>query len=147
MSQSLAAASTAAGPLADFVLAGDLARPARLLSVQPHMHVRGKSMQVRAVYADGRTEDLLSVPKYDFNWQITYVLSKTLDLPAGTRLESVAGFDNSVNNPFNPDAEATVRWGDQTTSEMHIAFLELVIDADADPDSLFHAAPAGGGVR
>jgi hypothetical protein len=105
------------------------------------------------VYTDGRTEDLLSVPKYDFNWQITYVLSKTLDLPAGTRLESVAGFDNSVNNPFNPDAAATVRWGDQTTSEMHIAFLELVIDADADPDRLFQsapkiiAAPTGSGAR
>jgi hypothetical protein len=130
-----------------------LARPARLLSVQPHMHVRGKSMQVRAVYTNGRTEDLLRVPKYDFNWQITYVLSKTLDLPAGTRLESVAGFDNSVNNPFNPDAAATVRWGDQTTSEMHIAFLELVIDADADPDRLFQsapkmiAAPTGSGAR
>ena len=118
-----------------------LARPARLHSVQPHMHVRGKSMEVRAVYADGRTENLLSVPKYDFNWQITYVLASTLELPAGTRLESIAGFDNSVNNPFNPDSAATVRWGDQTTSEMHIAFLELVIDADADPDSLFQTAP------
>ena len=98
-------------------------------------------MEVRAVYADGRTENLLSVPKYDFNWQITYVLASTLELPAGTRLESIAGFDNSVNNPFNPDSAATVRWGDQTTSEMHIAFLELVIDADADPDSLFQTAP------
>jgi hypothetical protein len=130
-----------------------LARPARLLSVQPHMHVRGKSMEIRAMYADGRTEILLNVPKYDFNWQITYVLSKTLDLPAGTRLESIAGFDNSMNNRFNPDSGATVRWGDQTTSEMHIAFLELVIDAGADPDSLFEtapkmiAAPAGSGAR
>src|SRR5262249_61240287 len=95
----------------------------------------------RAVYADGRTEALLSVPRYDFNWQITYVLSKTLDLPAGTRLESIAGFDNSVNNRFNPDPGATVRWGDQTTSEMHIAFLELVIDAGADPHTLFQPTP------
>ena len=118
-----------------------LASPARLLSVQPHMHVRGKSMEVRAIYADGRTENLLSVPRYDFNWQNTYVLARELDLPAGTRLESIAGFDNSVNNRFNPDSSATVRWGDQTTSEMHIAFLELVIDADADPDTLI-AAPA-----
>jgi hypothetical protein len=59
----------------------------------------------------------------------------------GTRLESIAGFDNSVNNPFNPDPGATVKWGDQTTSEMHIAFLELVIEADADPDSLFQTPP------
>src|SRR5262249_37358315 len=56
-----------------------LARPARLLSIQPHMHVRGKSMEVRAIYADGRRENLLSVPKYDFNWQTTYVLRQPLD--------------------------------------------------------------------
>jgi hypothetical protein len=116
-----------------------LKRPARLLSIQPHMHVRGKSMEVRAVYADGQTETLLSVPKYDFNWQTTYVLRKPLELPAGTRIESIAGFDNSPNNRFNPDPSAIVRWGDQTTEEMHIAFLELVIDAAADPDSLFQA--------
>jgi hypothetical protein len=116
-----------------------LARPARLLSIQPHMHVRGKSMEVKAVYPDGRIEKLLAVPKYDFNWQTTYVLTKPLELPAGTRLESVAGFDNSANNPYNPDPAATVKWGDQTTSEMHIAFLELVIDATWDPDTLFQS--------
>jgi len=114
-----------------------LNRPVQLLSIQPHMHVRGKSMEVRAVYSDGHSETLLSIPKYDFNWQTTYVLKKPLELPAGTRLESIAGFDNSPNNRFNPDPSAIVRWGDQTTEEMHIAFLELVIDAAADPDSLF----------
>jgi hypothetical protein len=114
-----------------------LGRPARLLSVQPHMHVRGSSMEVRAIYPDGRTETLLSVPKYDFNWQTTYVLKEPLNLPAGTVLESVAGFNNSPNNAFNPDPAATVRWGDQTTEEMHIAFLELVIEAGANPEVLF----------
>jgi hypothetical protein len=118
-----------------------LNRPVRLLSIQPHMHVRGKSMEVHAVYADGHTETLLSVPKYDFSWQTTYVLRKPLELPAGTRIESVAGFDNSPNNRFNPDPSAIVRWGDQTTEEMHIAFLELVTDVDADPDSVFRATP------
>src|SRR6266566_182072 len=118
-----------------------LASPAQLLSFQPHMHVRGKSMEVRAIYPDGRTEKLLSVPKYDFNWQTTYALARPLDLPAGTRLESIAGFDNSVNNAFNPDPGATVKWGDQTTEEMHIAFLELVIDAGADPDGLLKIQP------
>ena len=119
-----------------------LARPARLLSVQPHMHVRGKSMTVRAVYPDGRTETVLAVPRYDFNWQTTYVLAKPLDLPKGTRLESVAGFDNSPNNKFNPDPAAPVKWGDQTTDEMHIAFLELVIEASGDPEKLFSSLPA-----
>lgn len=118
-----------------------LARPARLLSIQPHMHVRGKSMAIRAIYPDGTTADLLDVPKYDFQWQTTYVLRQPLQLPAGTVLESVAGYDNSPDNPFNPDPKDTVRWGDQTTNEMHIAFLELVIEANADPDSLFHSLP------
>ena len=67
-------------------------------------------------------------------------LRKPLELPAGTRIESVAGFDNSPNNRFNPDPSAAVHWGDQTTEEMHIAFLELVIDVAADPDSVFQPA-------
>ncbi len=118
-----------------------LAAPARLLSVQPHMHMRGKSMEVSAVFPGGRTDMLVSVPRYDFNWQTTYTFSDPIPLPAGTRLESVAHFDNSSNNRFNPDASATIHWGDQTTDEMHIAFLELVIDAKANAESLFVEAP------
>jgi hypothetical protein len=118
-----------------------LARPVRLLSIQPHMHVRGKSMQVRAIYPNGQTEVLVSVPKYDFNWQTTYVFQDPVHLPSGTRLESDARFDNSPNNRFNPDPGAMVHWGDQTTDEMHIAFLELVIDANADPETIFKAPP------
>ncbi|OYW08518.1 MAG: hypothetical protein B7X34_08525 [Acidobacteriia bacterium 12-62-4] len=113
-----------------------------LLDSTPHMHVRGKSMTVRAVYPDGRTETVVAVPRYDFNWQTTYVLSKPIDLPKGTRLESTAGFDNSPNNKFNPDPAAAVKWGDQTTDEMHIAFLELVIEATGDPEKLFSSLPA-----
>ncbi len=118
-----------------------LAGPARLLSVQPHMHRRGKSMQVFAIFPDGHKDSLVDVPAYDFNWQTTYVFSSPIQLPAGTRIESVARFDNSLNNASNPDAEATVHWGDQTTDEMHIAFLELAIDASADAESLFHERP------
>ena len=124
-----------------------LARPARLLSVQPHMHVRGKSMLVVAVYPDGKKETLIDVPRYDFNWQTTYVLTKPLDLPVGTRLESTAAFDNSPNNRFNPDPAAVVKWGDQTTDEMHIAFLELVIEASGDPEQLFKSVPKMVGVQ
>ncbi len=118
-----------------------LARPAELLSVQPHMHVRGASMEVTATLPGGKLMELIRVPKYDFNWQTTYVYRDPIPLPAGTRLESVAGFNNSVNNRHNPNPEATVRWGDQTTEEMHIAFLELVLEAKADPDTLFQAQP------
>jgi hypothetical protein len=118
-----------------------LGSPARLLSIQPHMHVRGKSMEVRALYPDGRREMLLAVPRYDFNWQTTYAIRNPPLLPAGTVLESVAGYDNSPNNKFNPDPSATVGWGDQTTSEMHIAFLELVVDARANVEALLTAQP------
>jgi hypothetical protein len=118
-----------------------LGQSATLLSIQPHMHMRGKSMAVRAIYPDGRVDPLLTVPRYDFHWQTTYVLRDPILLPAGTRLESVAAFDNSPNNAFNPDPAATVHWGDQTTDEMHIAFLELVIDASQNAEGLFQEKP------
>jgi hypothetical protein len=118
-----------------------LALLVKLVSVQPHMHRRGKAMEVRAVYPNGQTRLLVSVPKYDFNWQTTYVLREPLLLPAGTRLESVAHFDNSVNNPSNPDPAVPVNWGDMTTDEMHIAFLELAMPIEADPEKLFAAPP------
>lgn len=118
-----------------------LAQPVKLLSVQPHMHYRGRAMEVQAVYPDGRTELLISVPKYDFNWQTTYVLREPMLLPAGTRLDSVARFDNSVNNALNPDAAVLINWGDQTTDEMHIAFLELALPVGDDPEKLLSAPP------
>lgn len=118
-----------------------LARDVKLVSVQPHMHYRGKAMEVRAVYPDGKQEVLISVPRYDFNWQTTYALKEPKLLPAGTRLESVAEFDNSTNNSFNPNAGVTVHWGDQTTDEMHIAFLELAIPAGDDAEKVFAAPP------
>ena len=118
-----------------------LAQPVKLVSVQPHMHRRGKAMQVRVIYPNGRMETLVSVPKYDFNWQTTYVLNEPMLLPAGARLESVAHFDNSANDPSNPDPSVSVHWGDQTVDEMHIAFLELALPAEVDPEKLFTAPP------
>jgi hypothetical protein len=118
-----------------------LAQPVRLLSVQPHMHYRGASMEVRAIYPGGRSRLLVSVPKYDFHWQTTYLFNDPVLLPAGTRLESVAHFDNSANNPANPNPEANVHWGDMTTDEMHIAFLELAMPVEADPEKLFAEPP------
>src|SRR5438067_252585 len=96
-----------------------------------HMHVRGKDMIYIAHYADGTTETLLSVPKYDFSWQITYELAKPKLLPAGTELEVIAHYDNSANNRFNPDPSKDVRWGDQTWEEMMIGFYGTVIDRPA----------------
>jgi hypothetical protein len=118
-----------------------LAQPVKLVSVQPHMHYRGAAMVVTAAYPDGRKEVLVDVPKYDFNWQTTYALREPKLLPAGTLLESVARFDNSVNNKANPDPAATVHWGDQTTDEMHIAFLELAMPVADDPEKMLAAPP------
>ena len=96
-----------------------------LLSMFPHMHVRGKSFEYRATYPTGETETLLTVPKYDFNWQLTYYLKEPKLLPKGTVLECIAHYDNSPNNPYNPDPKSEVWWGDQTWEEMLAGFVDL----------------------
>ena len=100
-----------------------------LTSFMPHMHFRGKDFTYTAVYPDGRSEILLSVPKYDFNWQLTYVLETPMALPKGTRLDCVAHFDNSTKNKFNPDPTKEVRWGDQTWEEMMIGWFGYTRDS------------------
>ena len=72
---------------------------------------------------DGKRETILDVPKYDFNWQSSYVYAKPLVIPAGTTMECTAWYDNSAKNPFNPDPKKTIKWGDMTTSEMMIGFV------------------------
>jgi hypothetical protein len=104
-----------------------------LQSMFPHMHVRGKSMEYRATYPDGTTEVLLNVPKYDFNWQLTYRLEQPKKLPKGTTLDVIAHYDNSANNPANPDPKQEVRWGDQTWEEMLAAFIDFAIPVDMNP--------------
>ena len=98
-----------------------------LESLMPHMHLRGKDFLYTAVYPDGRSEVLLSVPKYDFNWQIRYQFQTALVLPKGTRIDCVAHFDNSPNNKFNPDPTKSVHWGDQTWEEMMIGFFTYTV--------------------
>jgi hypothetical protein len=93
------------------------------------MHVRGKDMTYTALYPDGTSEVLLSVPKYDFNWQITYELATPKRLPKGTKVEVVAHYDNSPGNKYNPDPTKDVSWGDQTWEEMMIGFWGSVVDA------------------
>ena len=101
-----------------------------ITSFMPHMHFRGKDFTYTAVYPDGRSEILLTVPKYDFNWQLTYVLEKPVALPKGTRLDCVAHFDNSTKNRYNPDPTKEVRWGDQTWEEMMIGWFSFTRDAE-----------------
>jgi peroxiredoxin len=97
-----------------------------LLSLSPHLHLRGKAFRVEAVYPGGRREVLLDVPRYDFNWQLRYELAEPKRLPHGTRLVCTAHYDNSGGNPANPDPTRTVTWGDQTSDEMLIGFLAYV---------------------
>lgn len=87
-------------------------------SLLPHAHFRGKAMEFRAEYADGRKEVLLSVPHYDFNWQTDYVLKQPKLIPAGTRIVHTTSWDNSATNPANPDASRDVPWGQQSWDEM-----------------------------
>jgi len=105
---------------------------ATILAFLPHMHLRGKMFEYRAVYPDGRTEVLLRVPRYDFFWQLDYKLAEPLKLPPGSSIECSAWYDNSANNPRNPDPAATVRFGEQSWEEMMVGFYDMVMPADAD---------------
>ena len=99
-----------------------------LISLLPHMHLRGKSFEFRAVFPDGRTETLLRVPHYSYSWQLSYYLAKPLLLPPGTTIECTAHFDNSADNPMNPDPTKAVRFGAQSWDEMMIGYFEVATD-------------------
>jgi hypothetical protein len=99
-----------------------------IISLMPHMHLRGKDITYRAIYPDGRSEILLSVPRYNFNWQVYYYPVKPLAAPKGTRIEAVAHYDNSAKNPRNPDPAKEVRFGEQTWDEMMNAFFDFTVD-------------------
>ena len=99
----------------------------QLLSLMPHMHLRGKSFRYEAIYADGKTEILLDVPAYDFNWQTAYHLIKPKNLPPGTKVRGIAHYDNSANNLNNPDPTKRVHWGDQTWEEMMIGYFDIAV--------------------
>jgi hypothetical protein len=101
--------------------------PVRLMGMRPHMHLRGKSFQFRAVFPGGDSEILLDVPKFSFDYQPYYYLETPRLLPAGTRIECYAVYDNSASNPRNPDPTATVSWGPQTWDEMMIGWLDVGI--------------------
>jgi hypothetical protein len=93
-----------------------------LSSLYPHMHVRGKDAQYSIIFPDGREEVVLRVPKYDFNWQLSYKLAEPKFMPTGSTLKVTMHYDNSTGNRFNPDPTATVRWGEQTWEEMMLGY-------------------------
>lgn len=107
-----------------------LPKDVQVVAYTAHMHFRGKSMKTEAIFPDGRRELLFDVPKYDFRWQETYFLKNRFILPKGTQLVTTAYFDNSANNPLNPDPSKTIRWGEPSSEEMMGFWLAY---ADVEP--------------
>jgi hypothetical protein len=120
---------------------GTLPNDCLLLSFFPHMHLRGKRFEYNIVHPDGKAETLLRV-NYDFYWQLSYRLANPRVLKAGTRLQAVAWYDNSKNNPHNPDPDSAVQWGDQTWNEMMVGFFDVAVDAGMDKQQFFVRHPA-----
>ena len=120
------------------------ARDVELVFMLPHMHARGKDMTYTLEYPDGRKEAILHVPRYDFNWQIGYETS--VQVPKGTKLRVDAHYDNSANNPANPNPSRTVYYGEMTWEEMMAPFFSVVVERDADPNKILVGAvsPASG---
>ncbi len=116
---------------------GTLPNDALLLGLFPHMHLRGKAFEFLRIRDDGQPESLLKVSDYNFYWQLFYRLSTPLPLKKGTRLEWIAEFDNSANNPLNPDPSAEVRYGQQSWEEMMIGFFDVAVDASLDKNNFF----------
>jgi hypothetical protein len=124
---------------AEYVFPADAA----ILTLFPHSHLRGVRWLFELTYPDGSTGPLLSVPQYDFNWQLFYDLQTPLEVPRGTKMVATAWFDNSDGNPANPDPTATVRFGEQTFEEMMIGYVNWVPTAGRTPVEA--SAPSGSG--
>jgi hypothetical protein len=123
---------------------GTLPNAATLLSFFPHMHLRGKRFEYNIIHTTNHArgqpaheiEPLLRV-KYHFHWQMSYRLAEPLALKAGTELQAVAWYDNSKENPHNPDPSAEVRWGEQTYDEMMVGFFDVAVPASVDKQRFF----------
>jgi thiol-disulfide isomerase/thioredoxin len=99
---------------------------ARLISLSPHMHWRGKHFFYETITPDGKRQPLLSVPRWDFNWQSSYRFAEPYKLPKGTKVHAVAHWDNTVNNPLNPNPKERVKFGLQSWEEMMVGFAAYV---------------------
>jgi hypothetical protein len=116
---------------------GSLPNDALLLSLFPHMHLRGKRFEYNIVEPHGRIRTLLRIPHYDFFWQLSYRFATPIPLKAGAVLQAVATFDNSKNNPHNPNPDAMVTWGEQTWAEMMVGFFDVAVDPSMDKVRFF----------
>jgi mono/diheme cytochrome c family protein len=118
-----------------------LNEPATLLYTQPHLHMRGKDMEIKLTYPSGESRTLVNVPQYSYLWQTIYVQQEAIELPKGTRIDVYAHWDNSPNNPHQADSTKTVRWGDQSWDEMLVAFLGVVVEPKTDARKLITMRP------
>jgi hypothetical protein len=105
-------------------------KSAVLHSLTPHMHLRGRWMKFELLTPDGERKVLCSVPRYDFNWQQTYSLLQPLRIPAGSWVLLTGGFDNSVQNPANPDPNKEIHWGEQSWDEMFLGWYNVAWDPE-----------------
>jgi hypothetical protein len=119
-------------------------RGGTILSMLPHMHLRGKAFRIEHVKSDGSSTVVLDVPRYDFNWQLWYEFAEPLRIERGETLRATAWYDNSSGNPWNPDPSVPVHYGEQTFEEMMFGFYDFIQDprprestviADGDSDS------------
>jgi hypothetical protein len=118
-------------------VSGTMPNDALLISMFPHMHLRGKAFEYLITGPNGRVERLLKINHYDFQWQLNYRLAEPRLIKAGTRLQWVGYFDNSPNNPNNPDPTAEIRYGEQSWEEMMIGFFDVVVDPELDKPKFF----------
>ena len=106
-----------------------ISQDVHLTAVVPHMHLLGKDFLMTAIRPDGTRRVLIRIDHWDFNWQNSYDFVEPIPIPSGTRIEVLAHFDNSEANPRNPNVPPReVRWGEQTTDEMCLGFLQLTRD-------------------
>ncbi len=108
-----------------------LRRDTTIYALMPHMHLRGKAMEYKVFYPDGKSETLLNVPRYDFAWQTNYTLKEPKRLPKGSKIMVTGYFDNSTKNKFNPDPTKEVRYGEPTYDEMMLGFMDFVTETPA----------------
>jgi len=104
------------------------ANPMTVISLFPHMHLRGKGFQYELIEPDGKTSTLLKLKGWDLYWQLAYKLDPPLEMKPGTKIKVTAWFDNSANNKANPDPTKDVRWGEQSWEEMLIGFIDVAVD-------------------
>ena len=116
---------------------GTLPNDALLLGFLPHMHLRGKAFEYDRIMPGGAPEPLLRINKFDFHNQLAYRLAEPMPLKKGTRLSATAWFDNSANNPNNPDPAKEVHWGEQSWEEMMVGFFDVAVDPSVDKKTFF----------